>query len=345
MGKSINFANVIELEKHIEILLLSNDCVIVPDFGGFMSHKVDARYDEKSETFLPPLRTLGFNPQLRLNDSLLAQSYIEAYDISYPEAIRRIEEEVTELKQHLVNKGEYEMSDIGTIFLNEHGKYEFEPCEAGILTPEYYGLSTFEMSKVEETTTASIAPLKPVSKDPLPDTTPQNSDEKICLSVSMLRNMAAACLLLAAFLLYPAQISNTGNGNRISQSNIDTGIFKKMMPKSVTIGKLPIQKEKLAPKPVIITEKKVERPYYCIVLASQVSVKNAEDFVGRLKKEGFDESQVLQQHGKNTKVIYGHFDTEDAARNALNRLNGNDFFREGWVLEVKPDNNSCTPSV
>ena len=43
--KNLNFANVIELERHIEILLLSNDCVIVPDFGGFMAHHADARFD------------------------------------------------------------------------------------------------------------------------------------------------------------------------------------------------------------------------------------------------------------------------------------------------------------
>ena len=85
---------MIELERHIEILLLSNDCVIVPNFGGFMAHHVEARYDDKDGSFLPPQRTLGFNPQLVLNDSLLAQSYIEAYDISYPDAIRRIYDDV-----------------------------------------------------------------------------------------------------------------------------------------------------------------------------------------------------------------------------------------------------------
>ena len=326
---------MIELEKHIEILLLSNDCVIVPDFGGFMSHKIDARYDENSETFLPPLRTLGFNPQLRLNDSLLAQSYIEAYDISYPEALRRIDEEVTELKQHLVNKGQYEMSDIGTIFLNEHGKYEFEPCEAGILTPDYYGLSTFEMKYTDAT--ANIVNIRQEATEAKKDAeieSEKEPEEKICINASLLRNLAAACLLIAAFLLFPAQITNSGTGNRISQSNIDTGIFKTMMPKSVTIGKLPIQKEELAPKPVNIPEKKVEKSCFCIVLASQVTVKNAEDFVEKLKNQGFEESQVLQQHGKHTKVIYGHFESENDARNELNRLNGNDNFRDGWVMEV-----------
>lgn len=97
---------MIQLGKHIEILLLENDCVIVPDFGGFMAHHLSARYEESEGIFLPPLRTLGFNPQLRLNDSLLAQSYVETYDISYPEALRRIAAEVEELKQWLVEKGQ-----------------------------------------------------------------------------------------------------------------------------------------------------------------------------------------------------------------------------------------------
>ena len=117
--KRRNFAVMIELGRHIEILLLSNDCVIVPELGGFMAHHVSAHYDEGDNLFLPPLRTLGFNPQLKLNDSLLAQSYIEAYDISYPEAIRRIEEEVNELKQHLDNQGSYEIDDIGVLSINE----------------------------------------------------------------------------------------------------------------------------------------------------------------------------------------------------------------------------------
>ena len=106
---------MIELERHIEILLLNNDCVIVPNLGGFMAHHVEARYDEEDCIFLPPLRTLGFNPQLKINDSLLAQSYIEAYDISYPEAIQRIEDEVNELTQHLQNEGRYELNNIGIL--------------------------------------------------------------------------------------------------------------------------------------------------------------------------------------------------------------------------------------
>ena len=142
---------------------MSNDCVIVPGLGGFMAHHVDARYDETDGTFLPPLRTLGFNPRLTMNDSLLVQSYIEAYDISYPEALRRIEAEVAEIRQHLESKREYELNDIGILRLNQEGNLEFEPCEAGILTPYLYGLSSFEMSPL-------------VVETKVPIETPQNED-------------------------------------------------------------------------------------------------------------------------------------------------------------------------
>ena len=90
-----------DLAKHIEILLLNNDCVIVPHLGGFIAHYVPAKYDEADSLFLPPMRTVGFNPQLTINDSLLAQSYADAYDISIPEALQRIEQIVKGVKTQL----------------------------------------------------------------------------------------------------------------------------------------------------------------------------------------------------------------------------------------------------
>ena len=130
--------------------MLDNDCVIVPALGGFMAHHVCARYCPDTHTFIPPSRQLGFNSQLQINDSLLAQSYIEAYDISYPEAIRRIDDEVSELRQKLQNDGSCELNDIGTLRLNSEGKIEFEPCEAGILTPNLYGLNTLDIKTLTD---------------------------------------------------------------------------------------------------------------------------------------------------------------------------------------------------
>ena len=45
------------LFKHIEYLLLRNDCVIVPGFGAFIATNLPARIDyEKERFYLPPAR-------------------------------------------------------------------------------------------------------------------------------------------------------------------------------------------------------------------------------------------------------------------------------------------------
>ena len=49
---------MIELTKHIEILLLENDCVIVPGLGGFIAHHQPAHYEEDEGLFLPPTEPL-----------------------------------------------------------------------------------------------------------------------------------------------------------------------------------------------------------------------------------------------------------------------------------------------
>lgn len=254
-----NFAVVNELERHIEILLLSNDCVIVPDFGGFMAHHVDARYDGRDNMFLPPLRTVGFNPQLKMNDSLLAQSYVEAYDISYPEAIDRLANEVAEIRQRLENEGKYEINNIGTIYLNEDGNYTFEPCEAGILTPNYYGLGGFDMLPLnaqeneptvsfEKTNSANIAEkieINQEEKQAEPVVALQNvtansvfdvndDDEKpsaefILIKKSWLRNLAAACIAIIAFFA----ISTPLRTPNVQTSKIDTGMLTRIMPKEL----------------------------------------------------------------------------------------------------------------
>lgn len=144
----INFAVMNELSRHIEILLLSNDCVIVPGFGGFVAHHKVAEYDMEEKTFYPPQRVLGFNSQLVLNDSLLVQSYAEAYDLSYPEALRKIENEVEEIKQQIEIEGEYKFRGIGTVSKTAEGYCDFGPCVAGLVSPGLYGFTSYIMDAV-----------------------------------------------------------------------------------------------------------------------------------------------------------------------------------------------------
>ena len=250
---------MVELAKHIEILLLNNDCVIVPGFGGFMAHHVDAVYDEEERLFLPPSRTLGFNPKLHINDSLLVLSYVEAYDISYPDAIKRIEAEVSEMRQLINNQGFFELPDIGVILTNDEGNLEFEPCSAGILTPELYALSSFECNKLsklsekqEETIpTVGVAvpeAQKPVEEEPVKTVVVElqqeqqeveseyedYEDDVVTIKVSTLKKIAAVAvvLLVVVFAIFPFGGYNYFDG--LQKGSIDTGLLTKVMPKAQT---------------------------------------------------------------------------------------------------------------
>ena len=366
------FAVVIKLERHIEILLLSNDCVIVPDFGGFMAHHVDARYDGRDCMFLPPLRTIGFNPQLKINDSLLAQSYVEAYDISYPEALRCIEEEVNEIRQILENTGKYELSNIGTIYLNDRGNYSFEPCEAGLLTPGYYGLGGFEIKPLaqlgtpamtidmvqdsepvpthsEETATAEVVSMENSSANSAlydKEEIEANEADFIQIKKSLLRNMAAACIAVIAFFALSTPLGNS----HIQKGQIDTGLLTRiMMPKEInksnsltelTLHKGDSEKDLASTGKVLkadiqeSNELKEAQPYYSIVLASRVTKRNAASYAELLQAKGFKEARVLITD-QNVKVIYGTYTTEQEAYSALNKLHNNEAFSDGWITKVK----------
>ena len=371
--KCSNFAVVIEIERHIEILLLDNDCVIVPGLGGFTAHHVEARFDESDDVFLPPLRTLGFNQQLKINDSLLVQSYIEAYDISYPEAMRRIEGEVEELRQRLANDGYYEMTDIGVLEMNEDGNIIFTPCEAGILTPELYGLSSFEIQPLmaeESTTSASSTQVQKPNVEPTPITTTvfdqvgqkeetsandagqdtdtdEDAEKTICIKVSWLRNagIAAAAALLLFFVIFPMSHSGLKNVN-IGDFN-GTSFFSKLMPKDSQMNNINISEIKANAKDssrqsvkdsvkdsIKGIEPKVKSDTFCIVLASCIPQKNAERYVEQLHKKGFDKAYAMVNN-KMVRVIYGNYTSETDAYNDLQKIRSKDEFEQAWILKKK----------
>lgn len=240
-----------QLDRHIEILLLSNDCVIVPGLGGFVAHHVSSCYCAEMQSFTPPLRQLGFNAKLLLNDSLLAQSYIEAYDISYPEALRRIDDEVNELKQMIQNNGFCELNDLGVLRTNEDGNLEFEPCEAGILTPWLYGLNSIDIKPLatvsENNVPVSKVSISPVVESPKPipqlatvqqdtedidDAAASDSEKYVTIRISTIKHFATAAAIITALFLCAMPFGKLSSPE-LSKSYLDTGILYNILPETV----------------------------------------------------------------------------------------------------------------
>lgn len=355
---------MIDFERHIAKLLLNNDCVIVPGFGGFMAHHMDAWYDADSHQFYPPRRTLGFNPQLTMNDSLLVQSFVEFYDISYPEALGRIDSHVDELKHILETEGQYEMCGLGTIALNTNGKYDFTPCEAGILTPGLYGLGAVDMPRLEPKAAASEEEAAegtaqaPVAASALPmASAPADADgdgrdgdtastqaptrhHTRAVPFWLLRDMAAACIVLMAIILLPTP---TQKGERsLSSGQPSASLLLKIMPKDITTGEPKAQDIKLNSEAETATVKpataktqpaKPTADAYTIVLASRVSRSGAEEWVRKLQEQGYSQAAVHTSH-EGIKVVYGRYATHQEAHQELQHITDNAELAGSWILHI-----------
>ena len=164
-----------ELARHIEVLLLENDCVIVPGLGGFIAHNKAAEFKDSANVFCPPVRTIGFNPQLIINDGLLAQSYMQAYDTDFPDASRKIESVVSQIKDSLYKNGQAELENIGTLYYTMAGVYGFEPYQNAFFSPSLYGLGSFSISPLSE-----LKPVKETIVEPriMIETVPSSDEDR-----------------------------------------------------------------------------------------------------------------------------------------------------------------------
>lgn len=334
-----------EIVRHIEILLLGNDCVIVPGFGGFVAQRLPAYYKEEEKLFFPPFRTIGFNPQLKMNDSLLVQSYADAHDMSYPDALHCVEKEVEELKKQLLEEGCLEMQGIGTLTLNADGNIVFEPFEAGVLTPEYYGLDSYEIDVLNHGVgeTASIVSLSDNNTLPLIEESKRDR-RSLRVKMSWVRNAAVACAIGFTFFMLP-QMQTEGN----DALRVNTGLLSRVMPKDVVNGsvstvngesgmqdRVGIQLPSIVKKntEMLFLSQETTKPFYSIVLASHITIENAIDFVRDLQAQGYGDAKILSR--ESVKVIYGKYENKDVAYRILRPLKAQDVnFTDAWVMQVK----------
>lgn len=355
---------MIELARHIERLLLTNDCVIVPGLGGFMTQYVTARRVSEENLFLPPYRMVGFNAQLNLNDGLLIQSYMQVYKIGYPETKQLVEQQVDELKQALSTEGHYELKGIGELVLNKCEQIEFNPYEAGVISPDLYGLGSFGIEELnekegvlpdtqKERERAKVVKLK---------TKPLHNKNKQQYTIQVNRNVVnyvvAAVAAAVFFCLFSTPIGHSGDTN-ITEAAISKGMVFGLptidQRKAEILSMTPVEKSdkgKNAIKVKVVASKeelpKQMTPYspkelkkenssknpYAIVLASAISVKNAELMVEDLHKKGFTDARIYQSRSM-TRVLYAGFESQKEAHTALNKLQKDEEFKDAWVMQVK----------
>ena len=136
-------------------LLKDNECVIVPEFGAFISKRHSATIDYANHRFMPPYKELVFNNKLTNNDDLLVNYISQKENVSNEEALAKIQKFVNQSAAILEVNLELELEGLGKL-RNFHGDFVFETKEDINLLGDSFGLTNFNFQPIFRTETYQI---------------------------------------------------------------------------------------------------------------------------------------------------------------------------------------------
>lgn len=129
--------------KYISELLYRYECVIVPEFGAFLTKRQPAVIQKSTHAFFPPQKLISFNSQLQHNDGLLANYLSTAENISYTDAVAKIQRYVLSLNNKMALGQRMELEGIGSFYTSVENTLQFEPTQEINYLAEAFGLHSF----------------------------------------------------------------------------------------------------------------------------------------------------------------------------------------------------------
>ena len=130
-----------QVSLYVKELLYEHECVTIPHFGAFLTRSFNAKVTSGGR-FSPPWKEVNFNPLLITNDGILAHYLAQKESVSYEQALRHIEKEVSSWKRRLQTQT-LRFPGVGEIRLNSARKIDFIPWEKVNFNLKAFGLKVF----------------------------------------------------------------------------------------------------------------------------------------------------------------------------------------------------------
>ncbi|MFC0182386.1 hypothetical protein ACFFJX_07360 [Pseudarcicella hirudinis] len=133
------------VQSYIIDLLFEQDCVVIPDFGGFIINSRSAGLDKMERFMSPPQKWLAFNELLKSDDGLLSSYISGCQKISREEAVVQIKKFVEQTRKSVkLNESVY-IANLGTFTLNAEQKLQFQPDPKMNFLTESFGMDNIKL--------------------------------------------------------------------------------------------------------------------------------------------------------------------------------------------------------
>jgi hypothetical protein len=149
----------VNIDIYISELLYTNDCVILPGFGGFVANVKNAFLNPAHSTFSPPTKRIAFNAGLKTNDGLLAHYICQREGITFNEAVQRIQRFVDYCFEHLNSNKKLVFEKIGELHFDKEKNIQFEPDQSVNYLISSFGLTAIHSPAIKREG-AQVRPLR-----------------------------------------------------------------------------------------------------------------------------------------------------------------------------------------
>ncbi len=304
-----------QLDQYISDLLYRYECVILPEFGAFLSQYQSARVHETTQAFYPPKKKLSFNSQLVDNDGLLANYIATAEMIPHEDANQKIASYVRRLWDGLHQGEGQELKNVGVFSLSVDNALQFEPSYHLNYLTSSFGLSSF--------TTPAVA--REVYKEQV-----AALEEKAVIAISPERRNTG-WLKYAAIALIGLSIAGAGgfkyvkdveSHNLASQEEAKELLDAKIQEATFVIDN---------PLPAITLELIQPQGKYHVIAGAFRMKENAQKRVAQLRAKGFKARQIGANKYGLHQVVYGSYTDAQEALKELRIIRKKDN-KEAWLF-------------
>ena len=322
-----------KINKYISLLLCEHNCVVIPDFGGFVANYESAQIDSRSHFMYAPKKSIVFNKSLQNNDGLLVNEIASCEGLTFKQAKKELDKYVLDLKESLKLYKKIFIEEVGTLLYTSEGNILFVQSNSHNHLLDSFGLSTVQYPAIQRTSVQEQfeEKIKHLDKKHL------TSNKKVWLK--------AAAVLLPLFMVSALGISNkekiqTTYANLSPFSSSTTEIVE--TKKSYSLNKFDIESPTNDIEQVVISfyeakDNMVTTPIdldkHFIIAGAFSSEKNAQKMIAKLKGANFGNSKIVNQsHSGLYRVCYDGFRNSSEALSALRKIKKSN--PSAWLLSL-----------
>ena len=308
-----------KIEHYISQLLYRHQCVIVPNFGAFLTEIQSAHLNENSNSFYPPKKLISFNPHLKNNDGLLANHISLAEKRNYESAVAAIESEVIIWKSILEFSGKFTIKNVGELSLNAEKNIVFTPIDNTNYLMESFGLNSFispsikreiQLEIVDEVVVEEAAPIVFIA------------EERTSRPYLKYAAVLVLALSVAGVLGYKMYENRIAEETLMVQTAVQKQVQNKIQEATFFIDN---------PIPAVRLTVKEEKLSYHVVAGAFRNERNAEKIYQELIKLGYPARRVGTNRFGLHPVFFGSYATEIEAQQAMRAIHKAKS-PEAWIL-------------